>query len=270
MKLISAVVFICAIGLLMEIDCNAQGLFRLSGQPSANDLLKRKGFTWESVSTEHFRFHFEPKTPVEERLECLRSREEKSFSRVLQLLGAKNYPRQIDIFIVNSMTRMKALVGRETNGIAFPKTNVICFIFNTQTNASGAHEMMHVVAKNFWQGDPKPWLNEGLAVYADDLWYSHKLHDLGKHFLVNKKLVPLGRLVKDFKEYNSLISYPLAGSFVKFLYEQYGADKIRELWRKSAPEDITRILGKSLGELEREWRARLAQADEAGIKYLTG
>jgi hypothetical protein len=257
---------IYAVGLIAQANCYAQGLLGLFGQPRANDLLKRKGFTWKSDSSTQLRFHFEPDSHAERRLNYLKEREEQSFSRVLRLLGVSSYPHQIDFFIVDSRERMKELIGRETNAIAFPQTNVICFIFGSQANASGAHELMHAVAKNTWKGKPQLWLDEGFATYADDMWYTYRLHDLSKFFLLNNRLVSLEKLIDDFRDHHAMLSYPQAGSFVKFLYERYGMEKIKELWGKRA-SDMPRIFGKSIETLEKEWHARLAEADASKIRY---
>jgi Peptidase MA superfamily len=237
-----------------------------AAEPNADSLLKHKGFSWKSVSTEHLRLHFEPGTFAENRIEDLKLFQEKSFARDLDLLQAKAYPFQIDAFVLGSRERMKRLVGRETNGIAFPDTKVVCFILNEKLNASGPHELMHVMAKYVWQGNPKTWLNEGLAVYADDRWYGYRLHNLNKYLLQQGKLIPLEKLIQHFGS-SVMIAYPQAGSFVKYLYEQYGADKVRDLWSSGTARDLKRALGKDIATLETEWHSKLMEANAAGVKY---
>ncbi len=238
-----------------------------SGAPSSDDLLKRKGFVWKSSATDHFRFHFEPNTFAESRLEQLKLSQERAYARNLELLKTSTSPFQIDIFVLASRERMKQLIGSETNGIAFPLTRLVCFVFNESINASGAHELMHVMAANAWNGKPKTWLNEGLATYSDDVWYRYQLHDLNKYLLERKALIPLEKLIKNFTAYSDMVTYPQAGSFVKYLYEQYGVEKIRDLWKSGTEKDFMRALGKDLATLEKEWHARLMEADATKVKY---
>ena len=235
--------------------------------PNANELLSRKGFVFKSAVTEHFRLHFEPNTLAEDRLEDLKLWQEKAFARNLQLLKVTNYLSQTDIFIVASRERMKKLIGDETNGVAYPDTKVVCFIFNERINASGSHELMHVMARNAWNIKPKAWIGEGLAVYADDIWGNYQLHDLSKYFLQEKKLIPLEKLIENFGGYSDLATYPQAGSFVKYLYEQYGADKVRMLWSSGTVKDLKRVLGKDVPTLEKEWHSKLTEADASKVKY---
>lgn len=235
--------------------------------PSADKLLKLPGFTWKSVVTQHLRLHFEPSTLAETRIEDLKRWQEKAFVRNLQLLKVADYPFQTDIFIVASRERMKRLIGEETNDIAFPATMVTCFVFNERINASGSHELMHVMAGNAWGRKFKPWLNEGFAAFSDDIWYGYPLHDLNKYLLLRGKLIPLEKLIEDFWDYSDSVSYPQAGSFVKYLYEQYGAERIKDLWKNGTTKDLKRVLGKEVSILEKEWHSRLMEADATRVKY---
>jgi hypothetical protein len=235
--------------------------------PSAEDLLKRKGFVWTSTATAHLQLHFEPGSFAQTRLEHLKSWEEKAYERNLVLLRTTTFAETIDIFIVVSRERMKQLIGKETNGAAYPATKVVCFVFNEKLDASGAHELMHVMAGNTWGAKFKPWINEGFAGYADDIWYGYRLHDLGKYLLLQKKLIPLEKLISDFDDQPEMISYPQSASFVKFLYERFGVEKVKELWLNASLKDIPRVLGKDVAALEKEWESKLLDADGANIKY---
>jgi hypothetical protein len=79
--------------------------------------------------------------------------------------------------------------------------------------------------------------------------------------------VPLEKLIKNFGDYSDMISYPQAGSFVKYLYEQYGVGKIKELWKNGAAKNFKRVLGKDVAALEKDWHVRLSEADASEIKY---
>ncbi|MEW6307355.1 MAG: hypothetical protein AB1705_28205 [Verrucomicrobiota bacterium] len=94
------------------------------------------------------------------------------------------------------------------------------------------------------------------------------MHELARRLRDSGRLVPLKQLTAGFDSWVALsteISYPEAGSFVKFLYERHGREKLKELWQAPQP-DIQRIYGKNLAELETEWLAILDQAGTSEAK----
>ncbi len=241
--------------------------FSFAASPTADELLKKQGFIWKTAVTDHLRLHYEPGTVAEAKIEGLKRLQEKAYSRNLQVLGISEYTSQTDIFIVNSRPRMKELIGRETNGYAWANTRGVCFIVSDTIIAAGAHELMHVMSRNTWTGKPATWLAEGLAVYADDAWYRYELHELSKYLLTQKKLVPLEKLLEGFKGSSDMITYPQSGSFVKYLYEEYGVEKVKELWVRGSAEDIRRVLGREVEAVERDWHQRLMGVDASSVKY---
>jgi hypothetical protein len=133
------------------------------------------------------------------------------------------------------------------------------------------HEIAHVVAGEF--GDPifgvsasgvlglplrfNVGLIEGTAVAVD--WPDHFNKPLTPHQSV-KALTeldmapPLASLMSTgFLAVSSTRSYTVAGSFVRFLWDAYGVEKVKALYRSGG--DVRGVYGKSLAELEREWRA---------------
>jgi hypothetical protein len=201
--------------------------------PSASELLKKKGFTWKTVESEHLRVHFELENRyAAERIDYLKAKQERAYIANLRLLGVAEGVGKVDVFVVASRERMKKLVGDETNGVAFPTKRVLCFIFNETLDVSSPHEMMHVLAGNLWGLKFKPWISEGWAGVADNGWYGYDLYNLNKYLLERKKLFPLARLMGDFNDLPDMITYPQAAGFVKFLHENYGIAAIRNLWPK--------------------------------------
>jgi hypothetical protein len=252
----------CAFMLVASSQGNAQ-LFT----PSVKELVDRKGFTWKSEDTANFRFYFEPSTFGEKHIDRLKENAEQSRKRVLTLLGEQIYRDRVTLFVLDSRRRMKALIGKETNGLALPQRNAVLYVFNEKIDASGAHELCHVLAKNLW-GKADDWINEGLAVYSDGVWQQYQLHDLAKYLWLKTKLIPLEEILEHFEKYPDFITYPEMGSFVKFLYEKYGMENVREIWKKDAAA-IPRITGRSLNELEKDWFEVLGKADASKVTYVT-
>ena len=188
--------------------------------------------------------------------------------RILELLGESELQEKIHIFAVEDQARMKALTGRELIGQAMADQNAICCVFSKTTRAVGAHEVMHIVSFRQWGGSKsgRVWLAEGLAVFADDHWQGHGLHALCHYLRDSGDLAPLGRLMQEMTSYPYLVSYPECGSFVKFLYERYGRDKVKQLWRAPRVDKVEPIFGKDLPGLAAEWLGVIDGADAASIR----
>jgi hypothetical protein len=136
------------------------------------------------------------------------------------------------------------------------------------------HEIAHAVASLF--GDPwfgvasqrvgglpvlvNPGLVEGLAVAVD--WPGSFDRALTPHQAV-KAMQAMGLhpspsrvMGLGFLSLSSQRSYTIAGSFVRFLLETYGADKLKRLYGSGG--DFASVYGKGMGELEGEWAAMIA------------
>jgi len=229
--------------------------FAQLGAPTAEALRNRRGFLWDSTETGHFRFYFESAFLTSDRRSATERRAEESGARVLALLGDVHDTDHVSVFVLSSREKMKVLTGKEVNGLALPAQRVVLYVINDTVDASGAHELCHVFAKASW-GNAADWINEGLAVYADDAWQGHALHAAASYLLEQRKLVPIVELLNRFDKQDELVAYPEAGSFVKFLYETYGAAVVKQTWSGGAAA-LQRVTGKRLDALEREWHARI-------------
>lgn len=127
-------------------------------------------------------------------------------------------------------------------------------------NNSGAllHEIVHIYAPN-----DNRFLAEGLAVYLHQKLASNPAFpNFGKSLDTDararlREIDSLDRLnsVRTPKPLSSVLSeesaYVLAGSFVGFLVEKYGLPEFRKLYETGTYETA---YGKSLSDLEKEWR----------------
>ncbi|MGE0865668.1 MAG: hypothetical protein AB7P34_17355 [Vicinamibacterales bacterium] len=138
-----------------------------------------------------------------------------------------------------------------------------------------SHEVIHLYASTF--GRATSLLNEGLAVaYQVDpvrgdmtpRWNNRHIHDVSAGWRRQGRLVALDQLltIEQFRAVDDQITYPAAGSFVRFLLDsQGGVPPIKELFSRSTQQDapettrrnIESVYGKTLGALEAEWHALL-------------
>jgi hypothetical protein len=243
----------------------ASMLCAMAGSRSPDALRTRHGFVWNADRSSTFEYFFEPSSSAERDIEKIKTLVEQARAHALRLLGETAGPRGVSVFIVETRDRMKELTGTPQNAWSTPQ--VISFVYGDQVKAVGAHEDCHVLARHFWGNPHADWLDEGLAVYSDDQWWGHPLHAVAKLLDERRKLIPIAAFLNSgWRKNSDLVTYPETGSFVKFLYEKYGLNTVKEAWKGGAGQ-IPRIFGKKLDDLEREWHATIAAADPTGINY---
>jgi hypothetical protein len=224
----------------------------LFGQLSLDRLINNRNFNWlRDSSSAQLTIYYQPNSWTSERLEKVKERILTTLNSTKAFIGIQDYTPRIHVFIIESPEQMKMLTGRMGNGGALPEFNVITGIASDKINSIFSnHEFFHVMAMNLW-GTPKLWINEGMAVYSDNNWQGHDLYELTKFLKDNNQYVSLDRLIRKFKSVDSNVSYPLMGSFMKYLDESYGRVVTLKIWQgKGNLKDLT---GKSVSELEYDW-----------------
>ena len=239
----------------------------LLGQISHTRLLENKNFKWlADSSSQELTIYYQLDSWTDKKVETVRQRIINHFNSMKSFVDIKYYDTRIHLFIVESREQMKLLVGHETNGSAFYNTNTITGIASEKSNSIYSnHELFHVVAMNLW-GVPNIWVNEGMAVYSDNKWHGHDLYQLTKYLIDNNRYVSLDKLIKDFRKVDDLISYPLTGSFVRYLDEAYGRETVIKIW-KSKSKNLKRLTGKTNKELEAGWLTKVKTIEYKGINY---
>ncbi len=147
-------------------------------------------------------------------------------------------------------------------------------------NPSDLHEAVHLLFQQL--GRHVGLMDEGVAVYFGqeipaDGWRGRSCDSWAKEFLGGGKLPKLESIATprefftppDPSDSDSFlaINYPVAGSFVRFLYNTYGMKKLKRIFScidNQCSADRISILfnecySKDLSELESEWRHHLEQ-----------
>ena len=169
-----------------------------------------------------------------------------------------------------SRTHMGDLTGHyTTNGFAEPEQMALHTLWRRDN-----HEPVHVYSARF--GSPVALFNEGLAVafqvdpVAGDFvprWSGTPIHDLARQFRQQNRLIPLGALLAtdDFRKADSNLTYPEAGSFIRYMLDVYGLEAIKRLFQRGNPADSAdavrqqffAVYGRSIADVERDWWALL-------------
>jgi tetratricopeptide (TPR) repeat protein len=184
-------------------------------------------------------------------------------------LGARG-PERIKVFLFASEAEKGAYMGASHTYIAKPWRHEIYLQAAGFPHPTLGHELAHVVSGSFGPGPfhvagplggiiPDPGRIEGIAVAAspgeDD---DFTLLEWSKA-LLDAQLLPempsvfrLGFLAKSHQA-----AYTVAGAFVAWFHDRYGAEALRHWYAGQPIEEATR--GRSLSALDREFRADLAK-----------
>lgn len=234
-------------------------------QKSVESLEGRRGFTWATREVDDFVIYVEPGSAASRVIEAIAADARSARVNVLRYLQEPVFEPTVSIFVVDSRDRMRDLIGRRSNAIAYHTSNAICLVWSNSLQVGTVHELLHIVAMNLW-GVPERWVNEGAAVDCRGRWLGHDVHAVCKHLHAGGNLPSLPDITRRFDKLPGLASYPAAGSFVRYLRETYGLEAVRAVWdggRRALPE----ATGVDLGTLESAWLNVVEQADARDIDY---
>lgn len=185
---------------------------------------------------------------------------------------AVQVPQKIDYFKYRSRQDMGEHTGRyNTNGFADPSKFEIHTLWPTDN-----HEIVHIYTALV--GHPSEFFNEGIAVafQADppagnfeSMFNGQSVHQSCRQYLQLGTLVPLDSVVmtNDFRAMSdNVLSYREAGSFMRFLLDTYGTNRILEFFRISGRDDdlstirqrFSTAVGVSLQDAEAAWTTMLS------------
>jgi hypothetical protein len=179
-------------------------------------------------------------------------------------------PQRVTYNKFSSRSHMGDVTGHyNTNGYAEPSTFNIYTIWPFDN-----HEVIHVISALF--GSPPALFNEGLAVAHQvdpsrgdfvARWNGTTLHDWARSCRRQGTLLGLGRLLvtSDFRRFDPNVTYPTAGSFVRYLLDTRGLAAVKAFFRGGSAEEsaasvrqrFEAVFGRGIDETEREWWALL-------------
>jgi hypothetical protein len=223
-------------------------------------------FTWAVSETTHFKFYYMPGTAAERDLSQLSLLAEDALTRISAMLQM-SFDGQMSIYLVPRVFWQ----GGATYG---DKVVLISYLDRNYTSVETwtyfTHEGTHALAQDLIQpkdsGGPDGVMVEGLAVWASGGHYRQEpLDEWASIIAASDRYIPLADLrAGPFYDYQHEISYLEAGSFVKFLIEQYGLDRFKELYGQATGEAdhdealVQDLYGEGYAQLESDWLETLA------------
>jgi hypothetical protein len=232
-------------------------------QRSAAELLADARYTWITDSTVHTRVHYLAGTPAADSLARLKRDLEVSWTTAATFTGGTPIDRVIDVFAVptREMVGQAAGLPIQTNALNFWDQRVIVGWITARATL-GPHEFVHIMAHDAWGSPSEWWLGEGVAVAAGP-WNGVDVDVYTRCLRTTGKLMPLRMIVPAMRnpgDQTARAAYPEAGSFVRFLIERYGREKVARIYSSGAAA-LPAIYGRSLPELEAEWQQHLASVE---------
>jgi hypothetical protein len=217
----------------------------------------------ERIDTASYVFRFAPGDSVDS------AWQEEFHAWAVRELGLQSVPR-ITYNKYRSRQHMGEVMGvSNTNGYADAATFAIHTIWPTDN-----HEVVHLYS-SAW-GSPVALFSEGLAVaYSVDpsrgmftpIWHSEPVHTIAGRMRAQGTLIAIARLAetRGFRSFDPNLTYPEAGSFVRFLLDRGGLGPMRQVYAALRANDsidqveraVVNAYGRSLAELESEWLAFL-------------
>ena len=224
-------------------------------------------FTWAVSESRHFQFYYMPGTAAERDLPQLATLTEASLARISAILEM-GFDGQMSIYFVPRIFwQGGAAYGGKVQLISYLDRNYT----GIETWTYFTHEGTHALAQDLLQpednsGGPDGVLVEGLAVWASGGHYRQEPLDAWAAVVAGSNgYIPLATLrAGPFYDFQHEISYLEGASFVKFLVEQYGLDKLKELYGLAtgdAAHDealVQRLYSTGYDALEADWLAYLA------------
>lgn len=167
---------------------------------------------------------------------------------------------------------IEALTGKATNGFAEPGTTRFHTIWSIDN-----HECVHTIVI-LQIGHPPALFNEGVAVahqtdpargILTPRWNGTDVHVLARGYDAAGRLPALASLLRstDFFGFDTDVTYPCAGSFVRYLIDTYGLDQFKRYVGSASFDDAAATTesrfqsayGRSVAAVWADWRAAIAQ-----------
>ena len=168
---------------------------------------------------------------------------QKSIEENLKLIEETEFNNKMDIEFLKSKKEMLKYGGMAAQGLAYPDRDVF-FTLLKDKGSPIKHEMMHMITMYKWGTPPysTTWMNEGLATYSGGTCSKYSLEEIYKYYIQSNKLISMDKLSEDFYENPDMIAYTQSAYICKFLIDNYGISKFKELW-KSGYEKLNEIYG---------------------------
>lgn len=209
----------------------------------------------KTYETNHYIFTYEEGSLAEKDIVKIALEQEKSFYKICNILKVA-FPEKIKYYLLDSREEVGKLYGNSgpINGFAVWGENKVYAVYNEKIKCIGPHEDAHLIS--FVINNPETdFIVEGLAMYFDEKWWDVDNDCWASYYKTNDNNLSIVSLLNNekFYEYDCEVTYPLSGSFTKYLIDEYGIDKYLDLYKIKGElrvSDFEKIFNSSFEKIE--------------------
>jgi len=213
--------------------------------------------------TEHFRIIC-PKELSEESINNLALHHEYYYNFLEEYFKCEPNEKIVS-YVFKNATQKRILFGAGNADVAKPWLNQIYINYATRRGTL-KHELAHVFSAEFGVTPFKvacninPALIEGIAMAAENDYDGNDIHKMAYTAFNNGYKISIETLFSGLTFFGnaSSLSYIYTGSFIKYLVETEGIDKVKLFY---ADNDIAKHYGKKFSQIEREYFNFLSKLD---------
>jgi hypothetical protein len=217
-----------------------------------------------SINYNSFRLYFRNDSYTSSNIPKIKKELDEAYTRVLKLLNIEKYPYGIYLLAFDSKAEMKGVMGHKINDSVSVSKDFVSFVYNDTIRPQLKHEIFHLIASEMWGPTQYSILDEGGATYSDNFChYDNAIYTLNKYFLKETLLFKIEDLIENFDDKateNDVITNIQSAGYFKYLYENYGVSKMRQLW-KTGFENFEYIYGFSVKEFDKKWRSSIEKIE---------
>ncbi len=218
------------------------------------------------VVTEHFIIHY-PGEIEESEIKIITLYHEYYYSRLSKYFNVK-VNKKIESFIFNNNSEKGRLFGSANADVAKPWLYQI-YTTKDSYNKTLEHEIAHIISASFGTGIFKvadglnPSLIEGTAVAGSPYYDGHPIDYMASLALENGYKINISNLFNgvSFFGQTSSLSYIYAGSFSKYLIDNYGISKFKLFYKDT---DFSKIYNSQLKDVTNKYYSYLATINTKG------
>lgn len=208
--------------------------------------------------TDHYIFNYKSGTLAAKDIELIAKEQEECFNKICTVLKV-DFKEKINYFLFDSPLEVGKLYGinEPINGFAVWGENKIYAVYNDNIKCIGPHEDAHLIS--FLINAPQSYfIVEGLAMFFDEKWWNLDNDIWTSYYKYTNNNLSIFKLFSNeaFDKFNCEITYPIAGSFTKYLITNFGIDKYIELYKiinEPNINDFVRIFNQTIDKLEQDF-----------------
>ena len=208
--------------------------------------------TMKKTRSAHYVFHYQEGSLAEREIQHITEIQEQCFRGICDALKTEpDFP--IHYFLLSSPEEVGYIGfgGGRCNGYCQPPEKVFV-TYNETLKSYGAHEVAHLISRLAGHPDSVA-VEEGLALYFDGNWWGVDLPAWVLYYMDKGKYLKFGDLLENeyFREQPSPVTYPIVGSFTRWLILNFGMEKYLEFYGfRDSAEGFRQVYGKEAEKLD--------------------